>query len=415
MADIRSFFKKPRLSEPARPLRDPRSIVTWNANGLAPRIAHDLAALRAFVTERDPDVLLVQEARLRAHCDNPRAKADSTDARDRSRPDLAETRERDGALDRALRSAPLSEYSVHWSLANSRSAGTLSLVHRRVGEPEVLCAFDAARAALAAPPPPGGRGPGPRAPPPPAGARAAAAPALDVLHTYVPNNGWSPASRANRRRGTRTSACCRRVGGRGGGGGGGSPAARPLGSGDLNVAHTPDDSTDGPLPRRVRPRPTLARGLRVETPEADRGIPGFSDNERESFSALLARGGLVDAWRRLHPAERGAPPARGDAAFTWRGTLGVQQSVARYEGKAQRLDYHLVSEQLMPHVERCEILGHGAERTGFLGSDHCPVLLVLRDEAAATTTRDRRHDRGSRSRLLRWWELSPGEPLPTPA
>ena len=147
MADIRSFFKKPRLSEPARPLRDPRSIVTWNANGLAPRIAHDLAALRAFVTEHDPDVLLVQEARLRAHCDNPRAKADSTDARDRSRPDLAETRERDGALDRALRSAPLSEYSVHWSLANSRSAGTLSLVHRRVGEPEVLCAFDAALAA----------------------------------------------------------------------------------------------------------------------------------------------------------------------------------------------------------------------------------------------------------------------------
>ena len=80
MADIRSFFKKPRLSEPARPLRDPRSIVTWNANGLAPRIAHDLAALREFVTEHDPDVLLVQEARLRAHCDNPRAKADSAAA-----------------------------------------------------------------------------------------------------------------------------------------------------------------------------------------------------------------------------------------------------------------------------------------------------------------------------------------------
>ena len=78
----------------------------------------------------------------------------------------------------------------------------------------------------------------------------------------------------------------------------------------------------------------------------------------------------------------GAPaPARGDALFTWRGTQAVQQSVARYEGKAQRLDYHLVSEELMPRVERCEILGHGVERAGFLGSDHCPVLLVLRDEA----------------------------------
>ena len=391
MADIRSFFKKPRLSEPARPLRDPRSIVTWNANGLAPRIAHDLAALRAFVTERDPDVLLVQEARLRAHCDNPRAKADSTDARDRSRPDLAETRERDGALDRALRSAPLSEYSVHWSLANSRSAGTLSLVHRRVGEPEVLCAFDAARAALAATPPASGAtaaaaGPARRTGHHPQGrVQLLRFRSFDVLHTYVPNNGWSPASRANRR------AWDENIGvlldaarGRGGGGGGGPPAAaRPLvWSGDLNVAHTPDDSTDEAFFRAEFDRDRRSRAdYESETPEADRGIPGFSDSERESFSALIARGGLVDSWRRLHPAEREATPARGDAAFTWRGTLGVQQSVARYEGKAQRLDYHLVSEELMPRVERCEILGHGVERAGFLGSDHCPVLLVLRDEA----------------------------------
>ena len=52
MADIRSFFKKPRLSEPARPLRDPRSIVTWNANGLAPRIAHEPLGVRVRMARR---------------------------------------------------------------------------------------------------------------------------------------------------------------------------------------------------------------------------------------------------------------------------------------------------------------------------------------------------------------------------
>ena len=44
-----------------------------------------------------------------------------------------------------------------------------------------------------------------------------------------------------------------------------------------------------------------------------------------------------------------------------------------------RLDYALVSEGLRDLVESCEILGHGSGREGFMGSDHCPVLLTLKD------------------------------------
>lgn len=63
--------------------------------------------------------------------------------------------------------------------------------------------------------------------------------------------------------------------------------------------------------------------------------------------------------------------------------------VRRYEGKAQRLDYFLLGEALRPRLAACEVLGRGTERTGFLGSDHCPVQLELRsasaEEAAGST------------------------------
>ena len=45
----------------------------------------------------------------------------------------------------------------------------------------------------------------------------------------------------------------------------------------------------------------------------------------------------------------------------------------------QRLDYFLVEENMIDErLKHCEILGHGADRQGFLGSDHCPVQLDLR-------------------------------------
>ena len=43
---------------------------------------------------------------------------------------------------------------------------------------------------------------------------------------------------------------------------------------------------------------------------------------------------------------------------------------ARYEGMGQRLDYFLLSDMLAPRLQRCEILGHGTDRQGFLFSDH---------------------------------------------
>ena len=125
------------------PLRDPTTIITWNANGLIPRIKGDLDALRAMVRDRDPDVVCLQEARVKAYTSNPKAKVSSSDRRMRGRPLGDEWR---GALEKALTSPPLAAYHAFWSLANGRAAGTLMLVHKRVGKPKVVNALAAARA-----------------------------------------------------------------------------------------------------------------------------------------------------------------------------------------------------------------------------------------------------------------------------
>lgn len=107
--------------------------------------------------------------------------------------------------------------------------------------------------------------------------------------------------------------------------------------GDLNVAHEEID---------------LAR------PAANRGNPGFSDEERAAFSALLERG-FADTFRTLHPEER-------DAYSWW-----SFRARARENNVGWRIDYFVVSRRLLPRVTAAYILPE------VTGSDHCPVCLEL--------------------------------------
>ena len=92
-----------------------------------------------------------------------------------------------------------------------------------------------------------------------------------------------------------------------------------------------------------------------------------------------------------------------DNLWTWRGSAGRDIAASgRYYAKGMRIDHLLVSklltqqppEEMAPAEQReletaaatscfevkisaADILGNGAERQGFLGSDHCPMLLVL--------------------------------------
>jgi len=109
--------------------------------------------------------------------------------------------------------------------------------------------------------------------------------------------------------------------------------------GDLNVAHEEIDLTH---------------------PKANRGNPGFSDEERGMMSRLLENG-FVDSCRRLYPDKTGA--------YSW----WSFRAAARERNVGWRIDYFIVSERFMPRVRDSLIFPE------IQGSDHCPVCLLTED------------------------------------
>ncbi len=108
--------------------------------------------------------------------------------------------------------------------------------------------------------------------------------------------------------------------------------------GDLNVAHEEID---------------LAR------PKANRKNAGFSDQERESFTQLLDAG-FIDTFRHFHPDEP-------DQYSWWSYRAG-----ARGKNIGWRIDYFGVTASFIDKVKSASILPE------VMGSDHCPVEIVLK-------------------------------------
>lgn len=107
--------------------------------------------------------------------------------------------------------------------------------------------------------------------------------------------------------------------------------------GDLNVAHNEID---------------------LKNPKSNVGNPGFSYEERSCFSALLAAG-FVDSYRYLYPDKTDA--------YTW----WSYRSSARAKNVGWRIDYFVVSENAKDKIKDSLIY------PDVLGSDHCPVGLVV--------------------------------------
>ena len=108
-------------------------------------------------------------------------------------------------------------------------------------------------------------------------------------------------------------------------------------TGDMNVAHQEID---------------------LKNPKTNRMSAGFTDQERGKFSELLAAG-FTDSFRALYPDAR-------DVYSWW-----SYRFKARERNTGWRIDYFVVSNRLMPRVKESCI------HTDVLGSDHCPVSLVL--------------------------------------
>ena len=106
--------------------------------------------------------------------------------------------------------------------------------------------------------------------------------------------------------------------------------------GDLNVAHEEID---------------------LKNPRANRKNAGFTDEEREKFSVLLADG-FIDTFRWLHPQQ---------VTYSW----WSYRFKAREKNAGWRIDYFLTSQRLRDNIGVAEI------HTDIMGSDHCPVELIL--------------------------------------
>lgn len=348
---------------------DPKTIITWNANGLSPRVK-DYDDVAAFLESHQPDVICLQEVRLRAAAASARDIPDGKDVASVVKP----TQRRLADLLRG----PFSGYHHLWSLHDQKKSGVAIFVHRSLGPvTHVAASFGEALRLHGVTDKwiaeadllhrderhhPEGR------------FIYTSFASFDLLNTYVPNRGWFPPSINARAVFDRCMQTFLRERAK--------LTSRPVvWCGDLNVAHSPLDSTDEGFFRAEEPRdcgPHDLQSWRVTVDNADRGIPGFSDNERRRFSACLAAGDLVDVWRKVHP---GPAPDRASPAFTWRGASARPGTAmrARYEAKAQRLDTFCASQSFVDsRVAECAILGEGINRKGFLGSDHCPVKLALK-------------------------------------
>ena len=106
--------------------------------------------------------------------------------------------------------------------------------------------------------------------------------------------------------------------------------------GDMNVAHEEID---------------------LKNPKTNHRNPGFTDEEREKFGKLL-QNGFTDTFRHLHPEEQ---------TFSW----WSYRFKAREKNIGWRIDYFLISNRLLPSLTSASI------HTEIMGSDHCPVELIL--------------------------------------
>ena len=108
--------------------------------------------------------------------------------------------------------------------------------------------------------------------------------------------------------------------------------------GDLNVAHKEID---------------------LKNPQSNHKNAGFSDEEREKMTTLLSHG-YIDTFRYFYPDKEGA--------YSWWSYMFK----ARERNAGWRIDYFIVSERLKNQLEDSLIYND------IMGSDHCPVGLIMK-------------------------------------
>lgn len=111
-----------------------------------------------------------------------------------------------------------------------------------------------------------------------------------------------------------------------------------LATGDYNVAHKEID---------------------LANPASNRQSPGFTDEERQGFTNLLAKG-FTDTFRYLH----------GDVphAYTW---WAQRSKTSKINNTGWRIDYWLTSDRLAEKISKSNMIDSGSRQ------DHTPIVLEI--------------------------------------
>lgn len=111
-----------------------------------------------------------------------------------------------------------------------------------------------------------------------------------------------------------------------------------IATGDFNVAH---------------------REIDLAHPDRNRQSAGFTDEERQGFTNLLAKG-FTDTFRHLHGDVTGV--------YTW---WAQRARTSKINNSGWRIDYCLVSDRIADRVVKSEMVDSGPRQ------DHTPILLEI--------------------------------------
>mgnify|MGYP000859693428 FL=1 len=111
-----------------------------------------------------------------------------------------------------------------------------------------------------------------------------------------------------------------------------------IAAGDYNVAHTEID---------------------LAHPENNRMSPGFTDEEREGFTNLLAKG-FTDTFRYIHGDVEGK--------YTW---WAQRVKTSKINNSGWRIDYFLVSDRIKDLITKSDMIDSGERQ------DHTPIVLEI--------------------------------------
>lgn len=111
-------------------------------------------------------------------------------------------------------------------------------------------------------------------------------------------------------------------------------------TGDFNIVHTPID---------------------IARPKENENTIWFLPVERAKIGSFMDDTNSIDMWRHLHPDTLDS--------YTW----WSYRAGARPRNVGRRIDYMMVDDKLKNNIVSCEL------QCDVMWSDHCPVLLELKD------------------------------------